>query len=220
MPYREGQTASNPQTGQTIVFRGGQWVSASPQGSIGGPPRKLSATDADFLRDQRDSANKAAAAVRASDAFMSVNKKTNTGGSWGWPIIGDALRTFSADHQEMEGLTEGMIPGMKVPGSGVFTDADARSARKAIPNVGTLGPANIGRAKFLRQNAQEYSDYVNFMEDWAQQRGNLLGAQKAWEATKARRQAPAPRPAQTQRPSQPANRGRNNSGARILSVED
>jgi hypothetical protein len=215
MPYREGQTATNPQTGQTIVFRGGQWVSTSPQSGMGGPPRKLSATDADFLRDQRDSANKAAAAVRATDAFMSVNKKTNTGEAWGWPIIGDALRTFSAPHQEMEGFTEGMIPGMKVPGSGTFTDADARSARKAVPNVANLGPANTGRAKFLRQNAQEYSDYVNFMEDWAQQRGNLLGAQKAWEATKARRQ-PAPRPAQTQRPSQPNRK----TGARILSVED
>jgi hypothetical protein len=38
MPYREGQTASNPKTGQTIVFRGGQWVSAGPSkaGAVSG----------------------------------------------------------------------------------------------------------------------------------------------------------------------------------------
>lgn len=216
MPYREGQTATNPQTGQTIVFRGGQWVSASPQGGMGGPARKLSASDADFLRDQRDSAQKAAAAARTVDTFMSVNKKTKTGEAWGWPGIGHVLRSFSAPHQEMEGYTESMIPGLKVPGSGAFTDKDADSARKAIPNVATLGPANTKRAQFVKRNAQEYSDYVNFMENWAQQRGNLLGAQQAWEASKARRQAPA----QPQRSSQPANRGRNNTGARILSVED
>lgn len=217
MPYREGQTATNPQTGQTIVFRGGQWVSAAPQGGMGGPTRKLSASDTDFLRDQRDAANKAAAAVRATDAFMSINRTKGTGELRGAPIIGPILNSFSAPHQEMEGLTEGMIPGMKVPGSGTFTDADMISARKAVPNVATLGPANQGRANFLRQNAKDYSDYVNFMEEWAQQRGNLLGAQKAWEATKARRQP--------QRQAQPAKAGaqrqpNRNTGARILSVED
>jgi hypothetical protein len=218
MPYREGQTATNPQTGQTIVFRGGQWVSAAPQGGMGGPTRKLSASDTDFLRDQRDAANKAAAAVRATDAFMAINRKQGTGQLRGVPIIGPIINSFSAPHQEMEGLTEGMIPGMKVPGSGTFTDADMISARKAVPNVMTLGPANAGRANFLRQNAKDYSDYVNFMEDWAQKRGNLLGAQKAWEASKAQRQAP--RPSAPQRSSQPATRARNNTGARILSVED
>ena len=178
------------------------------------PPRKLSASDTDFLRDQRDAANKAAGAVRATDAFMSINKTKGTGELRGAPIIGPILNSLSAPHQEMEGFTEGMIPGMKVPGSGAFTDADAASARKAVPNVMTLGPANLGRANFIRQNAKEYSDYVNFMEDWAQQRGSLLGAQKAWEASKARRQAP--RQAAPQRQSQPNRK----TGARILSVED
>lgn len=215
MEKREGRTGTDPVTGRRVVVRGGQIVYADAPQQIGAN-RKLSASDTDFLRDQRDAANKAAAAVRATDAFMSINRTKGTGEARGWPIVGPIINSFSAPHQEMEGLTEGMIPGMKVPGSGTFTDADMISARKAVPNVMTLGPANAGRANFLRQNAKDYSDYVNFMENWAEQRGNLLGAQKAWEATKARRQAPAPRPAQTQRQSQPNRK----TGARILSVED
>lgn len=52
--YREGQTATNPKTGQTVVFKGGQWVSAGPAagGAIGSPvPRKFSAQEQKVLND-------------------------------------------------------------------------------------------------------------------------------------------------------------------------
>lgn len=41
--YTEGQTATNPQTGQKIVFRGGRWVSAPPEGATARPDYGASA---------------------------------------------------------------------------------------------------------------------------------------------------------------------------------
>lgn len=204
MSYREGQTATNPSTGQTIVFRGGQWVNATPPNSSGGGFRRLSPTDANYIRDQREAAQKAAGAVRSVDRFMQENQRAGTGQLRSVPVIGDVLNAFSAPHQTMEGLTEGMLPGMRVPGSGTFTDADAVSARKAVPNVRTLGPANTQRADFIRQNAQSYNDYVTFLEDWAQQRGTLLGAEAAWNA---RRQQPRQQRNQQPRNTQPSRGG-------------
>jgi hypothetical protein len=174
---REGQTGTDPVTGRRVVVRQGRVVYADTPSASGGA-RSLSPNDAGYLREQREAAQKAAAAVRATDAFMALNKTNNTGQAWGIP----GASFFSAPHQQMEGLTEGMLPGMRVPGSGVFTDADAKSARKAVPNLATLGDANVGRANFIRQNAKTYNDYVVFMERYAQQRGNLLGAEEAWLA--------------------------------------
>lgn len=204
----EGATGTDNATGRRVVVRGGRIVFADQAPRPAANARRLSASDADYIRDQRDAAQKAAGAVRSVDRFMQENATNGTGELRGVPVIGDMMNAFSSSHQTMEGLTEGMLPGMRVPGSGVFTDADAASARKTVPNVRTLGPTNAKRANFIRQNAQAYNDYVTFIEDWAQQRGTLLGAEAAWNA---RRQQPR---------QQPVRQPNRNNGARILSVEE
>lgn len=200
MSYREGQTATNPQTGQTIVFRGGQWVAAAPTGGSG-PPRRLSAQDQAFLTDQREAALKAQEAGRVALEFNRMNRNIKTGEVWGVP----GASHFSEPHQVMEAMTERMLPGMRVPGSGATSDRDMESYRKSVPSIGRYGNANTAIANTILQNARRHQDYVAFMENWAQQRGSLLGAQEAWMARQNQPRAAVPqsrRPAQSSAPAQ------------------
>ena len=195
MPYREGQTATNPQTGQTIVFRGGQWVSAAPQGGMGatGMTRKLSPQDQAYLSDQRNSAQAAADAERAAARFLELNQKQGTGQIFAMPGVSEVFGAFNPSMSEMEALTNRMAPALRAPGSGAMSDKDLATFKKSIPNPNFPGPTNRKLAEGITRGARRQQDYIAFLERYAQQRGTIVGAQEAWDR---QQRQPAPRPSQ------------------------
>ena len=191
MPYREGQTATNPQTGQTIVFRGGQWVSAAPQQGGGGMARRLSSQDQAYLSDQRTAAQQAADAERASQRFLELNQKQGTGQIFAVPGISEITGAFNPAMSEMEALTNRMAPALRQPGSGAMSDKDVAMFKKSIPNPNFPGPTNQRLAQGISQGAQRQRDYVSFLDRYAADKGTLIGAQEAWD--RSQRKAPAQR---------------------------
>ena len=59
MEYREGQTATNPKTGQKIVYQGGFWVSAGQQDKS----KMLAAPEQKSIEEARAKAKRVADAV-------------------------------------------------------------------------------------------------------------------------------------------------------------
>lgn len=211
MPYREGQTATNPQTGQTIVFSGGQWVSASPQqGGGNNKIRRLSSQDQTYLSEQRTAAQQAADAERAAQRFLELNQQQGTGQIFSVPGISEIYGAFSPKMSEMEALTNRMAPALRQPGSGAMSDKDVAMFKKSIPNPNFPGPTNQRLAQSITQSAQRQRNYVAFLDKWAAENGTLIGAQEAWDRIQ-RQPAARPKPAQS-KPSK--------GGARIISVED
>lgn len=204
MPYREGQTATNPQTGQTIVFRGGQWVSAAPQGGASGVgmARKLSPQNQAYLSDQRTSAQAAADAERAAARFLELNQKQGTGQIFSVPGISEMYGAFNPNMSEMEALTNRMAPALRAPGSGAMSDKDLATFKKSIPNPNFPGPTNQKLAEGITRGARRQQGYVAFLERYAQQNGTIIGAQEAWD----RQQRQPQRQATAQR-NQPAKGG-------------
>ena len=202
MPYREGQTATNPKTGQSIVFQNGQWVSAGAYTT----PRKLSAQDQAYLSEQRTSAQAAADAERAAARFLELNKKQGTGEVFAIPFASEMYGAFNSDMSEMEALTNRMAPALRAPGSGAMSDKDLATFKKSIPNPNFPGPTNQKLAEGITRGARRQQDYVAFLERYAQQNGTIVGAQEAWD--KSQRQAPARpvmRAAQPKQQQKPAN---------------
>ena len=185
--FREGQTATNPQTGQTAVYRNGVWEITSGPTQIPartGTPRRLSSSDADFLRDQRDAANFARSNARAADEFMSFNRSTPTGGILrAIPGATGIESTWNSSIGSMDAITNRIAPQMRPPGSGASSNYDVQTYRRSIPNPDFPGPVNQQLAINLRFNANRQSAYIDFLERWAEQNGNLMGAQAAWEAS-------------------------------------
>lgn len=64
MPYRVGQTATNPKTGQKVSWDGENWVSSGAPAAVGSAGTKLSQTTEKFFNQLRDQANDAAEARR------------------------------------------------------------------------------------------------------------------------------------------------------------
>lgn len=195
MPYREGQTATNPQTGQKIVFRGGQWVSAAPQQNGGvGMARNLSPQDQNYLSDQRTAAQAAADAERAAARFLELNQKQGTGEIFAVPGISEITGAFNPAMSEMEALTNRMAPALRAPGSGAMSDKDLATFKKSIPNPNFPGPTNQRLASGITRGARRQQEYVAFLERYAQQNGTIVGAQEAWDRTQ-RKPAGSNRPA-------------------------
>ncbi len=64
MPYRIGQTATNPKTGQKVKWDGSNWVAVSGTGGAGAAGSKPSQTTEKFFNELRNQANDAAEARR------------------------------------------------------------------------------------------------------------------------------------------------------------
>ncbi len=198
MSYREGQTATNPKTGQRIVFQNGQWVSAGAMPVA----KKLSPQDQIYLSDQRTAAQAAADAERAAQRFLELNRKQGTGQIFAVPFASEMYGAFNPDMSEMEALTNRMAPALRAPGSGAMSDKDLATFKKSIPNPNFPGPTNQKLAEGITRGARRQQEYVAFLERYAQQNGTIVGAQEAWDQSQRR---PAARPvSRPPAPVQPA----------------
>jgi len=213
MEFREGQTATNPKTGQKLKYEGGFWVAVPGTGPA--KPARLSAQEQSELQTARAAAQSRAAAAKDAERFLELNRRAGTGQVWGLPLASEIRGAFDSDFAGMQSLTNRMAPAQREAGSGAMSDKDVALFKKSVPNPDFTGPTNTGIARRMQEDANRAADYAAFLDEFAATRGTLVGAQAAWQARKARPAAPAAPP----RKPAPAEPAAPSKSYRILSVE-
>jgi hypothetical protein len=148
MDYKEGQTATNPKTGQKVVFKGGQWVNAGAGGVLA--PRKPSTAEV-----KQDLNNKAALADLVSverqvgevEKLYNQNFKGVGPGSLLEYLPTPARKQFDAATNALSPVLKPLIRG---PGEGTWSDGDQRVLEKLIPDGGSLDADIEQRIKAIR----------------------------------------------------------------------
>lgn len=193
--YREGQTATNPKTGQTIVYRNGQWVSASAPGAPA--PRKFSPQEQKVLNDANDSAQEAQSIQRDYNEADAARKRLGTG-PWrgalldaaipvedggvmdtlgGW-IIGGPMRLTGAINQgdvdaynTLRRVQARRVLAEQKHQKGVQTEGDAARIKAGDIGVRASDAANAGAIARGRLESQLLIDRANFLTQWANKYG-------------------------------------------------
>lgn len=214
--YREGQTATNPKTGQKIVYKGGQWVNAGAP-TAAPSARRLAPREQMQLDEVRTAARSQDEAARMAEQFVDINTRQGSGQLWAIPGVAKVAGAFDPDIAQMNALTSKMAPAQRVPGSGTTSDRDLSLFLQAVPGMDRPGPANAAIAKQARADAKRRQDYAAFLDRWASEKGTLLGAEEAWQNQQRQPNAFAPaKPAARAQPKAPAAQGK---GWKVLSVE-
>ena len=169
--YYEGQTATNPQTGEQLVYRNRRWQSLNSASAPTGTRATLT-QEQGRLRTQQQTAEYA-------DQFLEHNARRTTGGlrDSGWvPDWGDT------DRQAMNGLSDAMVRANIQPGtaSTMNSDAEARMARGQYPSTEVVGPVNQQRALELHVQRDTQQARISAMEHWVARHGSLDGFNDAW----------------------------------------
>lgn len=188
----EGQTATNPQTGQKIVYQGGKWYPVGGAGA-GPAPRKLVAAEQTQLKEARDGAEAARDFSRQANIFAKLNEKSGTGFVNKIPFVSEVRSAFDPNIAQMDALTSRMAPAQRVPGSGTTSDRDLALYLKAVPNIDRPGPANAAIAQDMSQTAVRRTARAAFLDRYASKNGTLIGADKAfadfWSSYSAKQRA-------------------------------
>ena len=116
--------------------------------------------------------------------FKELNAKAFTGPAYGAPIIGGVLRTgarFDPAFQEMEAITSGIAPNMRVAGSGSSSDTDVAMFKNAT--VGIDKPVEVNRniADAYILAAQNRKDSQAFTQAFVEANGHEQGADRMWD---------------------------------------
>lgn len=197
----EGQTATNPKTGDRVVYQGGQWHALPKAGSEVADPnapgasflstpagqQKLSPQDNAFLSKGRTATQQAQSMRADANRFLDLNTQVGTGGILNQiPVVRGAVkavgRAINPKFGEMEAISEKLTPAMREAGSGAMSDRDVEMYRASTVSVDKLGPTNHAIARVIDAGTRRQGDYQAFMEEWARRNGGLVGAQEAWSA--------------------------------------
>lgn len=148
--YREGQTATNPKTGQKVVYKGGQWVNASPPAPAGMFGRKPTAAEVNAQVVAKNKALGADAVERQLGVIENYYNKNFKGVGPGSLL--EYLPTQS--RKQFDAAANGMRPLLKPlirdPGEGTFTDADQALLDQQIPQGGMQDSDNEQRIANIR----------------------------------------------------------------------
>ncbi|MCR5881191.1 hypothetical protein [Phenylobacterium sp. J367] len=183
--YREGQTATNPKTGQKLIYRGGQWA----------PVGRLTQQEEIQLKEARESANVFADITDQATRFLELNKKASTGPVYAVPGASEVMGIFRPEIAQMDALTARMAPAQRVPGSGTTSDRDLALFLKAIPPTSRMGTANQGIVKDMQSLTTKRQQRAYLLDRYAQERGTLKGAEEAFQTYWRQKQASEKRPA-------------------------
>mgnify|MGYP001029232988 CR=1 FL=1 len=148
--YREGQTATNPKTGQKVMFKGGQWVNASPPSPSGMFGRKPTAAEISAQTVAKSKGLGADAVERQLGVLESLYNKNFKGvgpGSLLEYLPTQARRQFDAAADGMRPLLK---PLVRDPGEGTFSDADQALLDQMIPDGGRQDADNEQRIANIR----------------------------------------------------------------------
>lgn len=176
-PY-DGMTATNPRTGQRVVYRTqggrGRWVQISPENA----PEEARAA----LENERSNLARLRQTGRLADDFLEHNQERGTGGWFDQPGMEWAPQ-FNTPHRDaMRGLTDQMVRGNIRPGMAqtMNSDAEALMARGEYPNLQTHSYTNMERAVRIRVARDMQVELVAEMEGWLRQNPSLAGFEQYW----------------------------------------
>lgn len=191
MPPRfvEGQTATNPQTGQRIVWQRGRWYPVGANGQAQGaaparPGGRRSARDEMAINEAREQANGAMQQLPQLQRFRDLNARQGTGGAMNLPGIGVAARVLGRldpEIQQMEAITANLAPQQRIPGSGTTSDRDLALFMQSVPGITQSRETNNALTEQGMVEAHRRRARSAWLERWAQTRNNLDGAQAAFD---------------------------------------
>lgn len=173
--YREGQTATNPTTGQKVVYEKGQWVSAPNS-----PARVLKAPEEASLKEAREGASNAINVLGDLTRFQDINARESTGGLGGLPWVRKAREAFDPDVQQMSEITSRLAPAQRQPGAGTTSDRDLTLYLQAVPGMTRSREANTAIIERARAEAVRRQQYADFLDDYVEKNGTLKGVEKAF----------------------------------------
>lgn len=126
---QEGQTATNPKTGQKIVYKGGQWHNASaPAAAPGGGAGPATSKQAMAFKQRNDNLN--ALAAKFADVRDRYGRDLKGVGPGSLLEYLPTPRNKAFD-SSAAGLSDLAMASFRVPGVGAQSDADQRAFVKA-----------------------------------------------------------------------------------------
>jgi hypothetical protein len=149
--YREGQTATNPKTGQKVIFRGGQWVSYSAPGQPAPPVRKLTAAELKAALVAKEKSLGADAVEQQLDVLEGLYDKNFKGVGLGSLLEYLPTQTRKQFDAAANGMRPLLKPLIRSPGEGTFTDADQALLDQQIPQGGKQDADNEQRFANIRR---------------------------------------------------------------------
>lgn len=197
-----GETRTNPNNpSETATWNGRQWVIATggvAQRSTAARPPRRSAGDERTIREAREASEAASQSIASVGNFQELNRRQWTGGVLAIPGVAPAMAAFNPEIAGMRAITARIAPQQRVPNSGTTSDRDLSLFIQAGPDVGRPREANDLIISQARSEAARRRARSAWLERWAQRRGNLDGAQAAfdqwWASQSPPPQAPQQRP--------------------------
>lgn len=117
--------------------------------------------------------------------FQDLNAQQETGGLMGLPGIGPAIVSIAAPFNSriagMRAITSRIAPQQRAPGSGSSSDRDVSLFIQGGPNVGNPRATNDEIIHNARMEATRRQARAAFMDQYASQNGNLVGAETQFE---------------------------------------
>lgn len=171
--------------GQRNRFSGetrGTAMTAASRAAAGGAPVKLSPQDSKYLSTARQHATDLASIVPQLERFGALNREVGTGGLSAVPVVQSTLAALDPRQAEMKSIQDRITPLMRQGLPGSASNFDVQMFQSATVGLGKPGPANEAVRKMTAAAAARVADYAEFMEEYAQQNGNLLGGQEEWDA--------------------------------------
>jgi len=162
--------------GRSIVVdaRTGQKIGAAPGDKS---PNAKAAYNSGLKALERDDKDIAAASAveQAAKEWLALNEKVSTG-----PIAGRRPISFDDDYQRLQQLESFLAANNFKPGQGAISNFERDLIKGSGPTTTKNKGANTDTAKIMigaAQNARERADY---REWFFQNKGNILGADRAW----------------------------------------
>ena len=177
-PIFEGATATNRQTGERIIFRGGQWQPLTQQ-----PYAPEVKTAIDHTQSNYQSA---AGLVPKALEFQRVNQKTGTGG------LAPAFAWANADLQNMDGLTAQMVRSQIQPGTSgaANSDKEQQLLKSTFPGINNFAEVNDQRVRDIKINRDVQLERLQALQDWARRGGrNISEFEAMWAPREQSRRA-------------------------------
>lgn len=148
--FREGQTATNPKTGQKVVFRNGQWSNLQAPGGGMMPGRKPTAAESKAAMVAREKALGADAVERQLQTIEGLYNKNFKGVGPGSLLEYLPTQSRKQFDEAANGMRPLLKPLIRSPGEGTFTDADQALLDQQIPQGGAQDSANEQRIANIR----------------------------------------------------------------------
>lgn len=190
-------TATNPKTGEKIVFRDGGWHRAPQMGQmdfdrtapgaaylpkdriVGGKSEEA------YFRKWRETNDPKVTSARSNvingQRMENLLSKQETGGWYSVPVVGDVLGLFDDEIREMDAIQSESARKKRIPGEGATSDFESKEFIKQSygKDKPTQTNRNLIRAERIADDA--VIQQRQFKEWYYNSFGTVAGAEEAWD---------------------------------------